>query len=219
MNMWWRPRLKYGQLMGMPHPSRSPIVAFALAAAALLLMPQGHRVLRAQSPAATARPLTLSFDGQDYVHRWSKNGQHEFTPPADTDLSKWTAMLTINVHKSAKTGEQLADVANRVLGNYQKAGKIVRTDSKPRTKDAEAEHLAVAVLGDPKFLEAAFARFLLHDGRGMVVVYSKRVYGAKAGDEMSAWLQQHGPDTEKLLMAWSGIPSLAVLKALPESRQ
>jgi hypothetical protein len=188
----------------MPYISQLLIAAFVVTATVTL---------------AADRPLTLSFDGHDYVHRWSKNGQHEFTSPGEEDLSKWTSMITINVHESARTGEQLAEVANGVLANYQRAGKIVRTDSKPRTPQAEAEHLAVAVLGDPKFLEAAFARFLLHDGRGMVVVFSKRIYGAKAGDEMSAWLQQHGPDTEKTLMAWPGLPSLAALKALPESRQ
>jgi hypothetical protein len=159
------------------------------------------------------RPLTLSFARDNYLHRWSKAGQHEFTPKGEEDLSKWNSMVTLNVHE-ARTGDQLAKVANGVLGNYQRAGKILRTDSKPRTAKAEAEHLIAAVLINPAFLEAAFARILLHEGQGLVIVYSKRVYGTKAGNEMSAWLEKNGAETEGALMAWSGMPPMAILRAL-----
>jgi hypothetical protein len=169
----------------------------------------------AQSPT----PVTITFAGSEYLHRWSKGGQHEFTSEGQEDLTKWITMVTVNVYESARTGEQLAEIANQVLGNSQQAGKIVRTDSKPRTDKSEAEHLAVAVLGTREFLEAVFARFLVHDGRGISVVHSKRVYGAKAGNEMSAWLEKNGPDTERALMAWTGIPRLATLSALPQSPQ
>jgi hypothetical protein len=176
-------------------------------------------VLSANGFAQQTTPLTITFAGSDYIHRWSKGGQHEFTPKGQEDLTKWITMVTLNVYESARTGEQLAEMANQVLGNYQQTGKIVRTDSKPRTDKSEAEHLAVAVLGTPEFLEAVFARFLVHEGRGVVVVHSKRVYGAKAGNEMSAWLEKNGPDTERALMAWTGIPRLAALSALPQSPQ
>jgi hypothetical protein len=101
---------------------------------------------------------------------------------------------------------------------HQKAGKILRTDSKPRTDKSEAEHLIAAVLGTPQFLEAVFARILLHQGRGTIVVFSKRVYGAKAGNEMSAWLAKNGPDTEEALMQWKGIPAQSWMKALPQTK-
>jgi hypothetical protein len=166
----------------------------------------------AQSAAAAG----LSFDGVAFMHRWSKGGQHEFTPKGEEDLTKWRTMVTINVHDSARTGEQLATVANRVLGNYQQAGKVIRTDSTPRTNTSEAEHFAVALLPDPGFLEAAFARFLVHDGRGVVVVYSKRFYGDGASHEMGAWLQNNGSEVERALMAWTGLPTHAALKALPQ---
>jgi hypothetical protein len=76
----------------------------------------------------------LSFNGTEFIHRWSKDAQHEFTPKGEEDLARWNSMVTINVHDSARTGDQLAEVANRVLGNYQQAGKVIRTDSKPRTE-------------------------------------------------------------------------------------
>jgi hypothetical protein len=127
-------------------------------------------------------------------------------------------MVTINVHDWARTGDQLADLANRVLGNYQATGKVLRTDSRPRTKDHEAEHFAAVMLGQPTFLEAAFARVLLVEGRGVVVVYSKRFYGAAVGNEMSAWLGKNGEPMEKALMAWTGMPPLAALAALPQAK-
>src|SRR5687767_7888894 len=164
----------------------------------------------------TAAPMTLAFDGTDFIHRWSKDAQHEFTPKGEEDLAKWNTMVTINVHDSARTGDQLADVANRVLGNYQQAGKVIRTDSKPRTEKSEAEHFAVVLLPNPAFLEAAFARFVLHDGRGVVAVYSKRFYGETGRNEMGAWLQKNGAEVKRALMAWTGLPSEAALKALPQ---
>ena len=162
--------------------------------------------------------MTLRFGGVDYLHRWSKDGQNEFTPQSDPDLATWRDMVTVNVVESVATGEQLADLANRVLGNYQAHGKILRTDSKPRTADRPAEHLLVAALGDPAFLEAAFARLLLKDGAGYVVVRSHRVYGKAAGPAMSDWLKANGPQVEKALMEWNALPSRDALKRLPQGR-
>jgi hypothetical protein len=162
--------------------------------------------------------LTLRFDGVDYLHRWSKDGQNEFTPKSDPDMAAWIDMLTVNVFESVRTGEQLAEVANKVLGNYQARGKVLRTDSKPRTADRPAEHLIVAALGDPAFLEAAFARLLLVDGAGYVVVRSHRVYGKAAGPAMSDWLKANGPKVEKALMGWDALPPRDALKKLPQGR-
>ena len=152
------------------------------------------------------------------MHRWSSKGQNEFTPAGDSDLARWRDMVTINVHERVGNGEELATLANNVLGNYQSHGKILRTDSKPRTSQQNAEHLIVAVLGNPAFLEAAFARFLLADGKGVVIVYSHRIYGENAGPPMSDWLKANGPTTESALMAWGGLPSVAALGKLPQSR-
>jgi hypothetical protein len=170
-----------------------------------------------KSPSA-AKAATVTFGGVDYVHRWSKNGQNEFTPQAETDLAKWRDMVTINVFDKVSNGDQLAGLANAVLGNYQSHGKIVRTDSKPRTAQSPAEHLIVAILVDRNYLEAAFARAMLVDGKGMIAVYSHRVYGQAAGPAMSEWLEKNGPQTETTLMRWQNMPALATLKQLPQSR-
>jgi hypothetical protein len=165
-----------------------------------------------------ADALALSFGGVEYLHRWSKNGQNEFTPKGDSDLAKWQDMITVNVHEGVRNGDQLAETANAILGNYQKHGKILVTNSVPLSENRPAEHLIVAVLGSPAFLEAAFARFVLNDGVGMVVVYSHRVYGKQVGPGMSQWLQANGPQVEKTLMSWDKVPSLAALKRLPQAK-
>jgi hypothetical protein len=177
--------------------------------------------VRAAAAAGTSAPSpsaqSFAFGGATYVHRWSQNGQNEFTPPDDADLARWRDMVTINVRDTVHDGDQLATVANGVLGNYQKFGKVIRTDSKPRTAQHPAEHLVVAVLGDAGFLEAAFARFVLVDGGALVIVYSHRIYASKAGDAMSQWLSANGPSVEKTLMGWDKAPSIAALKKLPQS--
>ena len=69
-----------------------------------------------QTPASRDKAaLTLSFGGVDYAHRWSKNGQNEFTPRGDEDLATWREMITINVYETVTTGEKLAELANKIL--------------------------------------------------------------------------------------------------------
>ena len=179
----------------------------------------GITAAAAQSPGMPqAKATSLNFGGKTYVHRWSKDGQNEYTQPSEPDLDRWRDMVTINVHASVRDGDQLAAMANSILANYQKHGKIVRTDSKPRTPQHPAEHLIVALLGNASLLEAAFARIMLSDGVGVVAVYSHRVYGKDAAAPMGEWLQTNGPSIEKTLMSWDKIPSPAALKQLPQSR-
>lgn len=159
----------------------------------------------------------LSLNGLQYQHRWSRNGQNEFTPPGETDLSRWNDMLTINVVDKISNGEQLALLANQVLGGYKMAGKVFRTSSVPRTDTTPAEHFVCAVLGQPGFLEAVFARFVLVNGSGLVIVQSHRLYGQDVGPAMSAWLQANGARSEQALMAWRDIPAVDGLRALPQS--
>lgn len=193
-----------------------------LSVLAAALVPAGTVLAQAaKAPGSDARKgadaMTIGFRGTSYVHRWSKDGQHEFTPADDADLAKWRDMVTLNVHEQVAGGDQLAAVANQVLGNYQRHGKILQTRSKPRTADAPAEHLIVAVLGNPQLLEAAFARCLMHDGVGVIAVVSHRVYGRAVGNEMSDWLRANGPQVEQALMSWAPLPAVASLKRLPRS--
>ncbi|HEV8238766.1 MAG TPA: hypothetical protein VGS57_05325 [Thermoanaerobaculia bacterium] len=172
---------------------------------------------------AAARPhaqnaTVLSFGGVDYVHRWSKNNQNEFTPRNEADLAHWRNMITVIVYDGVRNGDQLAGTANSVLTMYQGNGQIVRTDSKPRTPQHPAEHLIVALLGSPGFLEAVFARFVLIDDVGIATVYSHRVYGEDAANPMDEWLEANGPSIEKTLMAWDRIPLPDVLRRLPQSK-
>jgi len=155
------------------------------------------------------RVAAFSFADVKYFHRFTKDDQHEYTPDGQEDLNAWTDMVTILSYPRAKDGEALAATANAVLENY-KANKasVVKTDSVPRTRDKPAEHLIVVIFGRPEFIEVAFSRFKMHGGVGSAVVYSHRIYGKKVGDEMSKWLQDNGPTTERNLMKWDAMPKL-----------
>ena len=50
--------------------------------------------------AAAAKPAFV-FGGVSYLHRWSQNDQHEYTPGGQEDLQKWLDMITMNVYPSA----------------------------------------------------------------------------------------------------------------------
>ena len=171
-------------------------------------------LLDAEQTRAAAGPgkSVLVFDGVGYLHRWSMNHQHEFTPEGQEDLEKWSDMITMNVYPDSHDGEALAAKANAVLENYKNhQARVLRTNSVPRTPDRPAEHFIAVVFGRPNFIEVAFARFKLVDGLGCSIVYSHRIYGEKFGDHLSAWLKNNGAEKEKALMEWNDIPSPASL--------
>ena len=153
------------------------------------------------------KAAAFSFSDIKYFHRYTKDDQHEYTPAGQEDLNAWADMVTINFYPKAKEGAALAATANAVLETYKaNSAVVVKTNSIPRTTAKPAEHLIVVTFGRPEFIEAAFARFRMHNGVGSAVIYSHRVYGKKAGPEMSAWLAKNGPATEKNLMMWDAMP-------------
>jgi hypothetical protein len=162
------------------------------------------------SYAANPEPKqTLVFRDVSYFSRWSKNGQTEFTPEKQEDLNKWSDMITVNAYPDVRDGERLAAAANAVLENYKNhAGAVLKTRSIPRTADRPAEHLIAVKFARPGFIEVAFARFMLVNGKGQSFVYSHRVYGAKIDDQMSAWLRANGDEVEKALLQGSSLPPI-----------
>lgn len=151
--------------------------------------------------------VAFTFAGSSYVLRYEKDNLFEYTPKGQTDLNKWTDMVTVNRYVHVKDGEGLASAANSVLETYKaNRAMVVKTSSVPRTDKKEAEHLIVVLFPTQNFIEAAFARFVMDKGVGHSVVYSHRIYGKKAGDAMSQWLKANGDKREKELMGMK-IPS------------
>lgn len=163
-------------------------------------------LMRGAESSATA-PEKCVLAGQTYLFRWAEQDHYEFTPAGQEDLQHWSDMVTVVLHRGVTTNDQLADLANRVLGNYQAAHAIViGTHSKPRTATEPAEHFAAVAFPQPTMIEVAFARVKLVDGVGCAFVYSHREYGEKIGDQVSAWLKANGPTAEKNLMSWKAFP-------------
>ncbi len=181
------------------------------ACAGLLLLP-ALIVGAAPQDSGKKGKAMLTFAGVKYLHRFSKDDLHEYTPDGQEDLNKFKDMFTINYYPNAKDGDGLASMANGTLENYKAAkAMVLKTNSTPRTTDKPAEHLIAVLFPQPTFIEAAFARFRMHKGVGTSVVYSHRIYG-KAGNAMSDWLKKNGADIEKKLMAWNGMPAAATPK-------
>lgn len=151
--------------------------------------------------------VAFEFNGQSYVKRFEKAGLIEYTPKGEPDLEKFTHMVTINRYADVKDGEALAKTANAVLDNYKShGGKVVRTNSIPRTDKRPAEHFIAVLFNRQDFLEASFARFVLKGNKGMSIVYSHRVNGNEAGAAMGDWLSKNGESVEKKLMVWKPLP-------------
>jgi hypothetical protein len=197
-------------------PAQRPLSYAAIFIATALVSLVSGLSMAAASAAESS--LKFPFAEKEYVHRWSQKNQNEFTPLDQPNLNTWKDMMTINLYPGVKTGEALSAVANLVVVKYQEHGKILRTDSKERTATKPAEHIIAALLGDPKFLEAVFARFVLVNDTGYAIIYSHRVYGEKAGPEMSKWLKENGAETEQRLMNFYKIPTPKTLTELPQSK-
>jgi len=152
---------------------------------------------------------TLVFRGVSYFYRWSQNDQTEFTPEKQEDLNKWTDMITVNGYPDAGDGERLAATANAVLENYKNhRATVLKTRSVRRTADRPAEHLIAVKFTRPGFIEVAFARFALVNGKGHSFVYSHRIYGARMDDQMNAWLSANGDEVEKALLELASAPPI-----------
>jgi len=159
--------------------------------------------------------LTIKFNDIEYLHRWSKNTQHEFTPAGQTDLSKWEDMITVNFYPRVNNAEALADIANKILGAYQKYGaEILGTNSVPETPDRQAEHLIVAIFAQSGYFEFVQALIKIVNGTGASIVYSHRIYGNDITDRMAEWIEENGPVSEEKLMSLNDIPTSLELESL-----
>jgi hypothetical protein len=163
------------------------------------------------TPIKAEDTKSLELDDTAYLYRWSQGNQHEFTPQGQEDLKAWKDMITINVFPEITNGEQLAQIANSVLSRYEKIGSILRTDSKPRTENSEAEHLIVAILSSNGVMEAVHARIKLVQGKGTATVWSRREYGDGASKAVGSWLEKNGLARENIFMAWDEYPTLIEL--------
>lgn len=166
---------------------------------------------------ARGNASTLDFGGTTYEHRWSKDGQNEYTPSGQEDLAAWQDMVTLVVNKQVVDAETLAGLANGVLANYKASGVVVRTASVPATPERPAEHLVAAMLKGNGVVEATFARFVLHEGKGVIVIRMHRAHGEDAAARIGAWVEENGEAVERELMAWGPLPSIAALAALPQT--
>ncbi len=194
--------------MTLPPACRRLLLACALATA----------VARPGFAAEAATPPTaLTFMGTPYLHRWSANGQNDYTPLPQSDLAKWRDILTLQVYDGVDTGEKLSKVANDVLLASQKVGLIIRTNSLPATPGRPAQHMIVAVLSDVGVRTMVFTRFMLTPAGGLAVTYAHRIQGIKPDAEASAWFKVNDIPIEKALMAWTEIPSVPALRALPQA--
>jgi hypothetical protein len=169
-----------------------------------MLLRRALLFLLVASAMAEEKPSAFTFQHVDYFHRSSSGNQHEFTPARQEDLDHWTEMITINGYPGVDNGDKMAGAANTVLGNYRShGGKILKTSSVPATEKRPAEHFIAVLFTRPGFAEAAFARFKLVDGEGHSFVFSHRLYGEKAAEEMGVWIKANGDKTEKALLDWN----------------
>jgi hypothetical protein len=198
--------------------SRIPLAAVLCTAG--LLCAQSAPTLAADAPGAVqgGAPRSLSFAGATYVHRRSHDGQNEFTPPSQRDPAAAPDRLTLIDFGKVTTSGQLSEVAAHTAAIYARSGKVIRTAGSPESPGHPAQHLVVAVLGAPDFVEVSFARFVMTPDGAESVVYAHRVYGdsAPARDEkLGQWLRANGTATERSLMTWAVLPSLPALRRLP----
>ena len=194
------------------------MIAIRHACKVLVLLVLASPIALAKEPAkpATAK---LKFGGVEYVHRASMNGRSDFTPASQPGLDSWRDRVTIIVRENVTSGQQLSSIAGNLYDTVSDLGEIVRTESVPNPRTKETEHFIAARLQGKGFTQAAFARLALVEGKGVLVVYSHRSYGQYSAETSTGWMDRNGESTEAELMSWTGMPKLAQLRALPQSKK
>lgn len=162
--------------------------------------------------------MKLNFAGVEYLHRSTMKNRSDFTPASQPDLHAWRDRVTIIVGENVTSSEQLSTIASNLVGTVGDIGEIVRTDSVPNPRTQETDHFFAARMQQKDFTQAAFARVALVEGKGMLVVYSHRSYGEHSTESSTGWMDRNGEATERELMSWTGMPKLAQLRALPQSK-
>jgi hypothetical protein len=157
----------------------------------------------------TPKRLGFVFADTRFFHVFAKDDQHEYTPLGQKDLKKWTDMVTIQFYREAKDHAGLTKTAQAVLEKYQAAKAVIVKNEKVVEKpDAGAEQLIVARFAQLDFHETVFARFRVHDGAGMAVIYGHRIYGKEVENQMTEWFDQNKNRIEKSLLQWNDMPKM-----------
>ena len=192
------------------------MIAIRHACQALVLVLLVSPIAFAKAPAKPAT-LKLSFDGGEYVHRGTLAGRSDFTPASQPGKDDWRDRVTIIVRENVTTGDQLSGIAGNLVETVSDLGEVVRTNSVANSSQ-ETEHFFAAKMQGSNFTQAAFARLALVEGKGMVIVYSHRSYGEHSAEASTEWMDRNGEATEAALMSWTGMPKLAQLRALSQSK-
>jgi hypothetical protein len=183
---------------------------------ALALVVLASPLALAKEPARPA-PVKLNFNGVEYVHRSTLNGRSDFTPAAQPGAD-WRDRMTILVRENVTTPEQVSSIASNLVETVSDVGEVVRAESAPNLRTDQTEHFFAARMQTDKYAQAAFVRLGMFEGKGVLVMFSHRSYGAHSLESSTGWMDRNGEDTEKKLMSWTGMPKLAQLRALPKSK-
>ena len=193
------------------------MIALRHACQALVLVVLASPLALAKAPAKPAS-LKFNLDGLEYVHRTSMNGRYDFTPASQPGMDSWRDRVTIVVRENVTSDDQLSGIAGNLFETVSDLGEVVRTESAANPRTHETEHFFAAKLQGKGFTQVSFARLALVEGKGMVVVYSHRSYGEHSVEASTGWMDRNGKAIEGELMSWTGMPKLAQLRALPQSK-
>lgn len=166
-----------------------------------------RQVAPSQQPAS-AQPA-LDFDGKRYLHRYSKDGQHEFTPAGQEDLQRWQEMMTLVV-KADFDAERRRQWAEAMAAVYKEKGLLIQADQPPG-----GEYRMLGVLSAPGVVEVNFVRVMPYGSGAMAVMVQRRFYGEESR-QMADWVRDNTPRLSGLLVEWQP-PSESVVGALPQS--
>jgi len=166
-------------------------------------------VTNAHGLSEQVKNLRVSFDGVEYFHRQSANGQHRFTPKGQEDLLSWKNMLTVIDLPQATSIEKLLELAGDLPSPYRNLGDIIGGDIAPAigsTPEAfalvfERERLN-ADSSDFVTVEYSIAKIYMSGRTGVLAIYSHRAYDADCVDRFQARIPENMVSATKALRIW-----------------
>ena len=177
----------------------------------LLAVPDVAAPRQAGTPTLAQSAAATEFNGVRYLHRWSKNGQHEYTPEGQTDLTRWKQMVTL-IDKPGMNPYEASAWAVNLADGFEKSGMLISAD-----RPSDTEYRVVGVMRAGEIVEANFARLMVFQGRAVMLMVQRRFYGQEAS-ELADWMKDNTPLISAELLDWGPVPSVESLAALPQAK-
>lgn len=139
--------------------------------------------------AAAASPPPLEFAGTTWYARWWDGGLVEYTPDGQTDLERYSEMLSLLPTPAGLQAAHLdAYTREMAITHERRGGRVLSRECQPAAPSHLAECTLLIGFGDASHVELAVVRHIALRAGIAGFSLSHREYGDGAEDRAKTWI-------------------------------